>query len=179
MQVRVRGMVKYVHVRARSASTPRGLLTAGNITVPCALGSAGIRSRKREGDGATPRGRWPLLRALVRRDRMRLIGTGLPLSPIRRSDGWCDQAGDRNYNRPVHLPYPAGHERLWRDDGLYDVVIILDYNIRSRRRNFGSAIFFHLAKPDYGPTQGCVAVAPRHMRRIAALCGRATCMRIW
>jgi L,D-peptidoglycan transpeptidase YkuD (ErfK/YbiS/YcfS/YnhG family) len=129
----------------------------------CALGKGGIRAIKREGDGATPLGPMRLLTAFVRRERRPRLVSGLALHPIRPGDGWCDAVDDRNYNRPVRLPYAASHERMQRGDHLYDLVIVLDANIRPRRRGMGSAIFFHLARPDYSPTEGCVAIHPRDM----------------
>lgn len=151
-------------VRPRPGDQRQGLLVVGNRVVRCALGKGGIRSIKREGDGATPLGSMRLLSAFVRRDHPRRLVSRLALDPIRPGDGWCDAAGDRNYNRPVPLPYPASAERMRRDDHLYDVVIVLDANIRPRRRGMGSAIFFHLARPGYAPTEGCVAIHPRDMQ---------------
>lgn len=119
--------------------------------------------RKREGDGATPIGCWPILRVLFRPDRLGRPRTALPVSPLRQTDGWCDDPGDRNYNRRVKLPYPARCERLWRGDHLYDVVVVLGYNIRPRMRGKGSAIFMHLARPGYAPTDGCIALERRHL----------------
>jgi L,D-peptidoglycan transpeptidase YkuD (ErfK/YbiS/YcfS/YnhG family) len=98
-----------------------------------------------------------------RSDRMQRPRTGLPLRPIRKRDGWCDAPGDRNYNRPVQLPYPASAENLWRSDTLYDVVVVLDYNVRPRIRGRGSAIFMHLARPGYTPTAGCIALQRPHL----------------
>lgn len=135
---------------------------AGRV-IRCALGKGGIRAIKREGDGATPLGSMRLIYAYVRRDRMRPLFSGLSLTPIRTDDGWCDAPADRNYNRPVALPYPASHERMRRNDDLYDVVVVLDANIRPRKRGMGSAIFFHLARPGHLPTEGCVAISRRDM----------------
>jgi L,D-peptidoglycan transpeptidase YkuD (ErfK/YbiS/YcfS/YnhG family) len=85
---------------------------------------------------------------------------------IRERDGWCDASADRNYNRPVRHPYPASAERLWRADGLYDIVVVLDCNDRPRVRGRGSAIFMHVAKPGYAPTEGCIALAQAHLLRL-------------
>ncbi|MEZ5852679.1 MAG: L,D-transpeptidase family protein [Hyphomicrobiaceae bacterium] len=132
----------------------------------CALGRTGRHGRKREGDGATPVGRWRLLDVLYRADRVSRPRTALPVRAIRAEDGWCDAAGDRNYNRPVTHPYPASAERLWRPDALYDLVVVLDYNVRRRVRGRGSAIFMHVARPGYAPTEGCIALSERDMRNI-------------
>lgn len=150
------------------------MLLAGGMAAPCALGRAGVTFAKREGDGATPMGRFGLVAVLYRPDRLHRPITALPVHPINAADGWCDDPTDRNYNRPVTLPYPASHERLWREDNLYDVVVILDYNLRKPRPAGGSAIFLHLAAPGLPPTAGCVAVTPESMGRILRRCGPDT-----
>jgi L,D-peptidoglycan transpeptidase YkuD (ErfK/YbiS/YcfS/YnhG family) len=152
----------------------RGLLIAGSTTIPCALGRSGITRRKREGDGATPAGKLGLVSVLYRADRLRRPATALPAVPIRPDAGWCDDPVDRRYNRPVRLPYAARHERLWRDDGLYDIVVVLDYNFERPKPGAGSAIFFHIATPDFAPTAGCVAVRLNDMRQILARAGPGT-----
>src|SRR5918999_1052059 len=114
----------------------RGRIVAGPLTIPCALGRGGTTHAKREGDGATPVGRFRLLGCFFRADRGRRPPARLPMAAIRPEDGWCDDPRDRRYNRPVRLPYPARHERLQREDVLYDVVVDLAYNrgpIRKRR----------------------------------------------
>jgi len=103
---------------------------------------------------------------LYRPDHVRRPRTALPVRAIRPRDGWCDAPADRNYNRPVSLPYPASAERLWRADALYDVVVVLDCNDRPRVRGRGSAIFMHVAKPGYAPTEGCIALARAHLLRL-------------
>jgi L,D-peptidoglycan transpeptidase YkuD (ErfK/YbiS/YcfS/YnhG family) len=133
---------------------------------PCALGRGGCRAQKREGDGATPIGQWSVREMLYRPDRVLRPSTRLPGRPIRRHDGWCDAVADRNYNRPVRLPYQASAERLWRQDGLYDVVVVLGYNDRPRCLGRGSAIFLHAAKPGYTPTAGCIALSRDHLLRV-------------
>lgn len=170
--------VSFLHVRALNARSSAGFLVAGHIAVPCGLGRSGRTWRKREGDGATPRGIWPLRRMLVKPGRSPVPGAALPRSSVRREDGWCDDPSDRNYNKPVKLPYRATHEALWRDDQLYDVLVILGYNDRPRIRGKGSAVFFHL-RQGLGETAGCVAISLRDMRKILPLCGPQTRMIVW
>ncbi len=98
----------------------------------------------------------------------------LPLVDIRPDDGWCDDPTDRNYNRPVRLPYRTSAEKMRRDDELYDVCIVLDWNMSDRRRGRGSAIFLHIAKPGYQPTEGCVAISQRDMTRLLRFVSRDT-----
>ena len=160
-------------VRALSPAARRGHLQLGSLRMPCALGRSGIKALKREGDGATPRGRFPLRHVLYRLGTSRPL-TALALRPIRRDDGWCDGPFDRNYNRPVKLPYPASAEHLWRADGLYDVVVVLGYNDVPRIRNRGSAIFMHIARGDLKPTEGCIALRSRDLRRLLSVVPRCS-----
>lgn len=133
-----------------------------------AIGRGGIKAIKREGDGATPAGRWPIRFILYRADRGQRPQAAYPTRAIRSGDGWCDDASDRNYNRPVQLPYPHSAERMMRDDRLYDVVLVLGYNDRPRMRNLGSAIFAHLARDGYAPTAGCIALSHRDLLAVLA-----------
>ncbi len=127
----------------------------------CAVGPSGVvaAKAKREGDGASPAGAWPLRRLLFRPDRAPPPASRLPAAPLAPDDGWCDAPGDPAYNRPVKLPYPASAEALWREDHVYDLIVILGFNEDPVVPGAGSAIFLHLARPDYAPTQGCVALA--------------------
>lgn len=152
----------------------RGRLIAGTSVVPCMLGPNGITHRKREGDGATPAGRFALVRLLVRPDRGPPPRSGLPRGFIREGDGWCDDVRQSCYNRPIRLPSRAGHERMWREDGLYDAVVVLDYNLRPARKGRGSAIFMHNRASPPRPTAGCVALAPSALRRLLARVGPQT-----
>lgn len=138
----------------------RGVFRLGRDTYPCVLGHGGVRAAglKAEGDGATPAAVLPLRRVLFRADRLRAPACFVPVEPIGPADGWCDDPGHRDYNRPVSLPHPARHERLWRDDALYDVVGVLGWNDAPVERGRGSAIFLHLMRPDGRPTEGCVAL---------------------
>jgi L,D-peptidoglycan transpeptidase YkuD (ErfK/YbiS/YcfS/YnhG family) len=134
----------------------------------CALGRGGIRADKREGDGATPAGSWPVRRLLYRPDRLAAPTTRLAANPIAPQDGWCDDPADPAYNRPVRLPYAASAERLWREDGVYDLIVPLGYNDDPVIPGSGSAIFLHVARPDYAPTEGCVALAQADLLRVLA-----------
>jgi L,D-peptidoglycan transpeptidase YkuD (ErfK/YbiS/YcfS/YnhG family) len=165
-------------VAARAPQATRGMVRLGALTLPCALGRSGRRAIKREGDGATPVGRHPAHEVLYRADRLRRPRTALPVRPLERADGWCDAAADRNYNRLVRHPYPASAEAMWRDDELYDVVVVLGYNMRPRVRGRGSAIFMHLARPGYAPTAGCIALSARNMRIVLERLGRGAVVRV-
>ena len=166
-------------VRRLSASSKVGWLVCGSLKMRCALGRSGIRPDKREGDGATPAGRWKLIQVFYRSDRSMPPRTALSVHPITTSDGWCDAAGDRNYNRLVRLPYKASHEHLVRTDDLYDIVVLLSHNRRPRIQGQGSAIFFHLMGPAATPTAGCIAVAHKDMLMILEHCGRRTHLRVF
>jgi L,D-peptidoglycan transpeptidase YkuD (ErfK/YbiS/YcfS/YnhG family) len=146
-----------------------GRFTGAGLDVRCALGPAGVKpaALKREGDGASPAGLWPLRRVLFRPDRLAPPKTKLPLSALQPDSGWCDAPDDALYNQPVKLPYPASAESLWREDGIYDVIVVLGHNEPPVTPGAGSAIFWHLARSDYSPTQGCVAIALADM--LAAL----------
>ena len=143
-----------------------GRFRAGPVVVRCAIGRAGIRQDKREGDRATPFGAFRLLGGFFRPDRVLRKAWISPMRPVRPSDGWCDDPQSALYNRRVALPCRERHEKLWRPDRLYDLVIILDYNIHPRRKNRGSAIFLHCVGPDYAPTGGCIALRLDDLRRL-------------
>lgn len=155
-----------IAVRPAARDGRRGWLVAGGLVLPCALGRAGVTRDKREGDGATPAGRFAPLAAHFRADRGPRPRALLGLRAIRPDDGWCDAPRDRNYNRPVRLPYPARAEEMRRDDGLYDIVVDLSANRRPILKGRGSAIFLHCARPGFPPTAGCVALEPRALRRL-------------
>lgn len=160
---------KYLVVRsARWRGRHAGLLCAANTVYPCSLGRAGVSVAKREGDGATPAGAMRIIAGYVRADRLPASLRRGGMSAISRDLGWCEAPGDANYNRPVRLPFAAGRETMWRDDNLYDICLVLDWNFRARARPRGSAIFLHLRRPDGGPTQGCVALARRDLQRLLA-----------
>ena len=165
-------------VRRRPGKPSQGIVSLQGLTIPCALGAGGVKALKREGDGATPLADLRVLGGYFRAGGIVPRRERLGLARIRPDLGWCDAPGDRNYNRPVGLPYRASHERMYRRDHLYDVCIVLDWNISPRRRNLGSAIFLHLARPGYAPTHGCIALKPRDMARILPLLSKRTVFRV-
>jgi len=167
-------------IRSHPLDPRKGTIRVGNLTLPCALGKGGISANKREGDGATPLAVLRPLAVYYRNDN-RIPGlsqTRLPKIAIRPDDGWCDAPSDRRYNRPVRTPYPASHEKMLRDDRLYNVCIVLDWNMRPAIRNRGSAIFMHIARPGMKPTEGCIALEPKDMSRLLPILTRHTRVRI-
>lgn len=162
---RPRTSTAQVYVRVLSEAAQRGHVAFGALRLRCALGRSGMKAIKREGDGATPRGRFPFS-AVLYRPQVKRPRSASRLSTIRHGDGWCDDPQDRNYNRPVRLPYRASAEHLWRADGLYDVVVVLGYNDVPRVRNRGSAIFMHVARENFAPTEGCIALRACDLRRL-------------
>ncbi len=155
----------------RFAAYADGRFQLGARWTRCALGRGGViaAADKREGDGATPLGAWPMRRVLYRADRGVAPASALPTAPIAPDDGWCDDAGDAAYNQPVRLPYAGRCERMWRDDGLYDLVVVLAHNDDPPVPGLGSAIFLHCASPDFKPTEGCVALARGDLEALLAL----------
>jgi L,D-peptidoglycan transpeptidase YkuD (ErfK/YbiS/YcfS/YnhG family) len=145
-------------VRTSGPDARQGRISYGGMSYECALGRGGCRLDKREGDGATPIGTWPIRRVLYRADRIERPATALPVAAIGREDGWCDAPADANYNRPVRHPYHASAEHLWREDNLYDLVAILGHNDDPVVPGAGSANFVHVASADFAPTAGCVAL---------------------
>jgi L,D-peptidoglycan transpeptidase YkuD (ErfK/YbiS/YcfS/YnhG family) len=142
--------------------------SCGPASYACAIGRAGVVAAedKREGDGATPLGAWPVREIRHRPDRVASVECVLPTAPISPDDGWCDDPGESAYNRPVKLPFAGSHERMWRDDGLYDLVCVLGHNDDPPRPGMGSAIFLHCAGEGLPPTAGCVALARGDLQRV-------------
>lgn len=146
-----------------------GRFEFGPRTLRCAVGRSGVRpaDEKREGDGASPAGAWAMRKVLFRPD-VGAPATGLPLEPIARDHGWSDDPEDAAYNTRVTLPYRGSFEKLWRDDRIYDLVVVLGHNDDPPRPHMGSCIFLHLAREDFSPTQGCVALAREDLEAVLA-----------
>lgn len=165
-------------VRCMHRTATSGKLQFGGRSFDCALGRSGMTTQKREGDGASPAGAYTLLCGFYRADRLAKPVTHLPMRPMLELDGWCDDVRDARYNQLVTLPFAGSHERLWREDQLYDVVVVLNQNIHPRVPGGGSAIFFHIAAPNFTPTEGCIAVSHDTMRHALNFARRGSKMRI-
>jgi len=166
-------------VTRRPGAPSAGWLRLGQRALLVAIGRGSISANKREGDGATPRGRFRLVRLWWRADRAPRPATLLPARAIRRDDAWCEDPRDRRYNRPMQIAADTPGDRLWRNDRLYDLVVELDHNTRPRVANRGSAVFIHVARPGFAPTAGCVALTAAELRILLRRIGRRTTLSIY
>jgi L,D-peptidoglycan transpeptidase YkuD (ErfK/YbiS/YcfS/YnhG family) len=166
--------LKAVYVRAAPGSRTRGILRAGPLAWPVALGRGGILANKREGDGGTPRGTFRPVRLWWRADRHSRPASGLPARRISPADAWCEDPADRRYNRPIQVPAGEAGDRLRRGDHLYDFIIEIDHNTRPRIAGRGSAVFLHLARARLAPTAGCVAMPKEKLRQLLKKIGPGT-----
>ena len=140
-----------------------GYLEYKNLKFRCALGKAGIKKKKEEGDNITPVGTFKIIRVYYRRDKIKNIVTSIKKKEIKKNIGWCDDAASNSYNKEIKLPNKFGHERLYRKDNLYDLILVLNYNLNPIIKNKGSAIFIHIAKKKYEPTAGCIALKKKDL----------------
>jgi L,D-peptidoglycan transpeptidase YkuD (ErfK/YbiS/YcfS/YnhG family) len=166
--------VSLIRIRAAAGNSRKGWLTAPGLTVAVALGRGGIRTNKREGDGATPHGIFHPRKLWWRADRFRRPRTYLATRAITLADAWCEDPNDRHYNRPIRVTHDHNGDRLTRADHLYDFVVEIDHNTRPRVAGRGSAVFLHLARDNFGPTAGCVAMTRSAMLRLLRRLGPRT-----
>ena len=150
----------------------------GEYKVKCAIGKRGIVVRKKEGDKSTPKGKFKLKYIFFRKDRIKNLKSKLKCIPIRKNYGWCDDARSKHYNMFVKLPFPYNAERLYLSSNIYDIVVVIDYNLKPIKKNKGSAIFIHVAKKSYSPTLGCIAVAKSDLLKILTLIKKNTFIKI-
>ncbi|WP_417814987.1 L,D-transpeptidase family protein [Thalassospira alkalitolerans] len=160
--------------------SPNGVLCFDDREFRCALGRNGIidADAKIEGDGKTPAGVWRLRYVMYRADRRASPHTDLPVTTISFSDGWCDDPAHADYNRPVRLPFSASHEKLCRKDGIYDLIVVLGHNDDPPIPGKGSAVFMHIARPDYTGTEGCIALAEPDLETVLSMCTPESYIRI-
>ena len=140
-----------------------GYLKYKNLKFRCALGKAGIKKKEKEGDNATPKGIFKITRLYYRPDRIKNIITAVKKIKIKKNIGWCDDPNSHFYNQQISLPNEFGHEKLYRNDNLYDLILVINYNTNPIIKNKGSAIFIHIAKKNYKKTKGCIALKKKHV----------------
>ena len=169
-----RNSLCHIYIRRRPGRVSQGWLIAGPLVLPVALGRTGIKANKREGDGATPRGRFQPQRLWWRAERHPRPATLLPARRIKPDDGWCEDPADRRYNRPVTVAPESRADRLARADALYDFIVEIDHNTRPRIAGRGSAVFIHAAREGFAPTAGCIALRLSTLRRLLARIGPHT-----
>ena len=132
--------------------------------IKCSIGKRGIKKKRTEGDKSTPKGIFKIKYLLYRKDRLSDIKTKLKKYSIKKNMGWCDDVNSKKYNKLIILPSNLKHEKLYIKDHIYDLVIVINYNMNPIVKNKGSAIFLHIAKKNYSPTKGCVAISKKDMR---------------
>ena len=140
-----------------------GYLKFKNLKFKCSLGKSGIGEKKIEGDNITPEGTYQIIRVYYRKDRIKKIKAKIKLFEIKKNFGWCDQPNSKFYNRLIDIPNKLSHEKLYRKDNIYDVIIVLNYNMNPTIQYKGSAIFIHVAKRNFTPTKGCVAISKKNL----------------
>jgi L,D-peptidoglycan transpeptidase YkuD (ErfK/YbiS/YcfS/YnhG family) len=140
-----------------------GYLEYKNLKFRCALGKAGIKKKKKEGDNITPEGTFKIIKVYFRPDKIKNFVTSIKKKKIKKNIGWCDDPVSNSYNKEIKLPSRFSHEKLYRKDNLYDLILVLNYNINPIIKNKGSAIFIHITRKNYEPTAGCIALKKRDL----------------
>ena len=155
-----------------------GHLTFKNLKFRCTLGKAGIGKKIREGDSITPRGIFKLVKVFYRADKIKNLQTSLKKIRIKKNMGWCDDSKSKFYNKLIRLPSNFGCEKLYRSDRLYDLVVVLNYNLNPIIKNKGSAIFIHIAKKSFKKTQGCIALNKEDLINLLSVIRKNTKIKI-
>ena len=143
-----------------------GYLKYGNLKFKCALGKSGIGNKKTEGDKITPSGSFDIIKIYYRSDRIKKLSSKFRPIRITKKMGWCDDPNSKDYNQLINLPAKYTYEKLYRKDNVYDLLIVLNYNIRPTIKNKGSAIFIHVARQNYKKTSGCIALKKNHLTKL-------------
>ena len=155
-----------------------GYLKYKNLKFRCALGKAGIKKKKKEGDNITPKGEFKIIKIYYRNDKIKNITTSIKKIKIKRSTGWCDDPNSKFYNKQIKLPSKFSHEKLYRNDNLYDLILVSNYNMDPIIKNKGSAIFIHVAKNSYEKTKGCIALKKEHLIKLLSQIKKDTKIKI-
>ena len=143
-----------------------GYIKYKNFEFRCALGKNGIKKKIKEGDNITPKGTFKIKTVYYRKDKVKKILTSIKIEKIKKNMGWCDDPRSATYNKLINLPNKYSYERLYRKDNIYDLIIVLNYNMSPVIKNKGSAIFIHVANNNYNPTRGCVALSKIDLLKI-------------
>ena len=154
------------------------ILSYGNYKVKCAVGKRGIGIKFKEGDLITPKGIYKITKIFLRKDRIKNFRTKIKTFPIKKNMGWCNDPNSKNYNKLINYPFNSTFEKLFRKDNIYDVVVVLNYNMKPVVRNKGSAIFLHISKKNYSSTQGCIAINKSHIKKLLTLISKSTKVKI-
>jgi L,D-peptidoglycan transpeptidase YkuD (ErfK/YbiS/YcfS/YnhG family) len=155
-----------------------GYLKYKNLKFRCALGKAGIKNKEKEGDNITPQGIFKITKIYYRPDKIRKIKAFIKLIKIKKNMGWCDDSKSNHYNKQIKLPNKFGYERLHRNDSLYDIILVLNYNTNPTIKRKGSAIFIHVSKKSYKKTKGCIALKKEHLLKLIPLIKKNTKIKI-
>ena len=153
-------------------------LIYGNYKIRCAIGKKGVGKKKKEGDFITPLGSYRITKVFFRKDRVKNLRTKIKKLEINKKMGWCDDPRSNNYNKLIKYPFKYSSEKLYRRDNIYDIIVVLNYNINPIIKNSGSAIFIHIAKKNYKKTEGCVAIKKRDMKNLLKMISIKTKIRI-
>ena len=155
------------------------ILSYKDYKVKCTIGKRGIKSRKKEGDLTTPRGIFKIKELYYRKDRIKGLRTKVKKIIIKKNMGWCDDSSSSKYNKIIKLPFNFSHEKLYRKDNIYDLILVINFNMRPFKKNKGSAIFIHVAKRDFSPTKGCVAIKKNELKKLLKIINRNTKIKIF
>ena len=156
----------------------KNYLTYDDYKVKCTIGKRGIKNKLKEGDLITPKGEYRIKFVLYRKDRLKNFSTKLKKIVIKKNMGWCDDPSSKKYNQLVYLPFSYSHEKLFIKENIYDIILVLDYNMNPVKKDKGSAIFIHVAKRNYEHTMGCVAVKKEHLKFLTSKINKKTIVNI-
>ena len=154
------------------------ILSYKDYKVKCTIGKRGIKSRKKEGDLTTPRGIFKIKELYYRKDRIKDLRTKVKKIIIKKNMGWCDDSSSSKYNKIIRLPFNFSHEKLYRKDNIYDLMLVINFNMRPIKKNKGSAIFIHVAKKDFSPTKGCIAIKKNELKKLLKIINKNTKIKI-
>ena len=143
-----------------------GYLKYKDLKFKCALGKSGIGNKKIEGDNITPKGNFKIIKIYYRKDRLKKLSSKFTLTEITKDMGWCDDPKSKKYNQLIKLPTNYSHENLYRKNNIYDLILVLNYNMKPTIKNKGSAIFIHITKKNYQPTKGCIALKKNNLVKL-------------